>query len=148
MGSTSARLRTSFREGSLLGLGNTVSQALLQLKRVLSHLCVGQSQSCRQVRTRLLAAIKLKKQRAVLRCYVLQTLFQTLSLGRFRRLVQDHFRGSVITMIEHSGLELSLLPDASCLALTAYCCLLLAAYCFGAPAGIRTPNQQIMSLLL
>src|ERR1043165_9830079 len=39
------------------------------------------------------------------------------------------------------------LPTACCLLLTAYC-LLLSAYCFllliGAPAGIRTPNQQIM----
>ena len=27
-------------------------------------------------------------------------------------------------------------------------CLLPFAFCYGAPAGIRTPNQQIMSLLL
>jgi len=49
------------------------------------------------------------------------------------------------------------LPTAFCFLLpahrsllTAYCplltahCLLLTAYCDGAPAGIRTPNQQIM----
>jgi hypothetical protein len=37
--------------------------------------------------------------------------------------------------------------DRFCFPLPA-CCLLPSAFCYGAPAGIRTPNQQIMSLLL
>ena len=51
------------------------------------------------------------------------------------------------------GQPFRFLPSTYCLLPTAHCPLLLTAYCLlltacGAPAGIRTPNQQIMSLLL